>query len=312
MSNATLAPAAVQSVGPITLPVRGRAVDLQVRVTAPVSDSRLPIVLLSHGLGPSNHLSSLNGYAPLAQSLAADGFAVVQPTHLDSRTLSHLPDAVRATAWRSRTEDMRLVLDRLGELESAVPWLRGRLERERVAVVGHSMGGHTASLLLGARLVDPEDGSEVSLIEPRIRAGVLLGAPGRGGDVLTAYVAENYGFMSTMDFSHMTTPALVVAGDADTSEHLTSAGPDWHADPYRLAPGPKSLLTLYGAEHGFGGISGFDVAETTDENPVRAEATARLVGAYLRSALDPADAAWAEACAELVAVVDAQGRVESK
>ena len=43
---------------------------------------------------------------------------------------------------------------------------------------------------------------------------------------------------------------------------------DWHADPYFLSPGPKSLLTLFGAEHGLSGISGYDVAETTDENPV--------------------------------------------
>ena len=58
-------------------------------------------------------------------------------------------------------------------------------------MAGHSMGGHTASLLLGARLTDPDDGTEVNLAEPRIKAGVLLAAPGRGGDALTPVAAEN-------------------------------------------------------------------------------------------------------------------------
>ena len=71
----------------MVLPAPGRAVDLQVRVSAPVTGSELPIILLSHGHGPSNNLSSLNGYAPLANFWAAHGFVVIQPTHLSSRTL---------------------------------------------------------------------------------------------------------------------------------------------------------------------------------------------------------------------------------
>ena len=61
------------------------------------------------------------------------------------------------------------------------------MDRSKVAVVGHSLGGQTASLLLGARLTDPQDGTEVNLIEPRIKAGVLLAAPGRGGDALSEF-----------------------------------------------------------------------------------------------------------------------------
>jgi hypothetical protein len=174
------------------------------------------------------------------------------------------------------------------------------------------MGGHTASLLLGARLTDPDEGTEVNLAEPRIKAGVLLAAPGRGGDAVTEFVAENYSFFSTMDFSKMTTPTLVVAGDKDASTHLTVRGPDWHADPYFLSPGPKSLLTLFDAEHGLGGVSGYDVAETTDENPERVAAVQRLTWAYLRTALHPGDSAWQAARDALTADPDPLGRVESK
>ncbi|MFJ8022556.1 alpha/beta hydrolase family protein [Streptomyces sp. NPDC096311] len=306
-------PTPVLSVSPVVLPAPGRAVDLEVRVSAPVTGSDLPVILLSHGQGYSNHLSSLNGYAPLANFWAAHGFVVIQPTHLSSRTLSLDPAVLGGPMhWRSRAEDMTRILDQFDVIEAAVPQLLGRLDHDKVAVAGHSMGGHTASLLLGARLTDPDDGTEVNLAEPRIKAGVLLAAPGRGGDALTEFVTENYSFFSTMDFSEMTTPTLVVAGDKDASTHLTVRGPDWHADPYFLSPGPKSLLTLFDAEHGLGGVSGYDVAETTDENPGRVSAVQRLTWAYLRTALHPGDSAWQAARDALTADADPLGRVESK
>ncbi|WP_326732434.1 chlorophyllase [Streptomyces phaeochromogenes] len=306
-------PTPVLSVSPVVLPAPGRAVDLQVRVSAPVTGSDLPVILLSHGQGYSNHLSSLNGYAPLANFWAAHGFVVIQPTHLSSRTLSLDPSTPGAPLyWRSRAEDMTRILDQLDVIEAAVPQLLGRLDHSRVAVAGHSMGGHTASLLLGARLTDPDDGTEVNLAEPRIKAGVLLAAPGRGGDALTESVAENLSFFLTTDFFKMATPTLVVAGDKDTSAHLTVAGADWHADPYVLAPGPKSLLTLFDAEHGLGGVSGYDVAETTDENIERVSAVQRLTWAYLRTELYPGDPAWQEASDALTADTAPLGRVESK
>ncbi|MFJ2771309.1 alpha/beta hydrolase family protein [Streptomyces sp. NPDC087300] len=314
-ATSTPAPAPVLSVSPVTLPSPGRAVGLEVRVSAPVTGGDLPVILLSHGLGPSNNLSSLNGYAPLAGYWAAHGFVVIQPTHLDSRSLGlefDPDDPGAAPHWRTRAEDMTRVLDGLDALEEAVPQLAGRIDRARVAVAGHSMGGHTASLLLGARLTDPRDGTEVDLSEPRIKAGVLLAAPGRGGDALTEFTVENYSFFLTTDFSKMTTPALVVAGDQDDSAHLTVNGPDWHTDPYVLAPGPKTLLTLFGAGHGLGGISGYDVAETTDENPGRVAAVGRLTSAYLRGALYSGDPSWQSARDALATAPDPLGRVESK
>ena len=167
-------------------------------------------------------------------------------------------------------------------------------------------------MLLGARLTDPRDGTEVNLAEPRISAGVLLSAPGRGGDALSEFAARNYSFFSTMDFSTMKTPALVVAGDNDASAYLTVQGPSWHADPYFLSPGPKSLITLFGAGHGLGGVAGYDAAETTDENPERVAAVARLTWAYIRTVLYPGDSAWQAARDALTAGPNPLGRVESK
>ncbi|MGV9519553.1 alpha/beta hydrolase family protein [Streptomyces griseus] len=309
--------APVLSVAPVTLPAPDRAVDLQIRVSVPLTaltgEGRLPVILLSHGQGFSNNLSSLNGYAPLVSFWAAHGFAVIQPTHLSSTTLKLPADTPGAPMhWRSRAEDISRLIDRLDEIEAAVPGLTGRLDRDRIAVAGHSMGGHTAGLLLGARLTDPDDGTEVDLADSRIGAGVLLAGPGRGGDALVPAMAEMLPFLTTADFSRMATPTLVVNGEKDGSTHLTVRGPAWHTDPYTLSPGPKTLLTLFDAEHGLGGISGYDVAETTDESPARVAALARLSWAYLRSRLYADDAAWQAAREALASGPDAFGRVESK
>jgi pimeloyl-ACP methyl ester carboxylesterase len=204
---------------------------------------------------------------------------------------------------------MKRILDQLDVIEASVPELSGRLDRSRIAVVGHSMGGQTASMLLGARLTDPEDGTVVDMAVPRIKAGVLLAAPGNGGADLTAFAAEHYSFFLKSSFAEMTTPALVVAGDKDVSPHLTVRGTDWHADPYFLSTGPKCLLTLFGAEHLLGGVSGYDATETTDESPERVAAAQRLTWAYHRSALYPGDPAWSAACAALEELNEL-GRVE--
>jgi predicted alpha/beta-hydrolase family hydrolase len=307
------APTTVISISPIVLSAPDRIIDLHLRVTAPITGDELPIILLSHGHGHSNNLSSLNGYAPVANFWASHGFVVIQPTHLSSKSLSVGPEAGSDAPffWRSRVEDMKLILDELYTIEVAFPQIQGRLDHSRVVAVGHAMGGHTVSMLLGARLIDPEDGSEVDLIDTRVKAGVLLAAPGdgRGGEGLEEAVRNT--FLKDHSHAEMTTPALVIVGDSDTSQ-LSTRGPEYHADAYYNSKGPKSLLTVTGGKHALGGVSGYDAAEAADdESPERLAMVQRLIWAYLRSRLYPEDPAWSEACFVLQRL-PGLGRAESK
>jgi pimeloyl-ACP methyl ester carboxylesterase len=304
------APTPVVSVKPVVLSAPGRGEDLHVRVSAPATGRDLPIIVFSHGSG-----SSLDGYGPLVDFWAAHGFVVMQPTHLDSRTLSIPRDDPRTPRiWQFRVEDLKRTLDQLDLLEAAVPGLSGRLDRSRIAAAGHSFGGQSAGNLLGLRVLDPETKKEEDLSDSRIKAGVLFATAGEGGANLTPFAAENFAYMNP-SFAHMTTPTLVIVGDQDDTprkHQLTVRGPDWMTEPYFLSPGSKSLLTLFGAEHSLGGIAGYEVKETTDENPERVALIQRLTWAYLRTALDPEDSSWTAARTALMESPNPLGRIESR
>lgn len=271
------APTPVLSMRGIALPSPSRGEDLLLRVTAPVVGESLPVVLFSHGYG-----SSMDGYAPLTDYWAAHGFVVVQPTHLDSRRLGlSADDSRRPVIWRTRVSDMVQVLDALSSLVAALPWLADRVDTSAVAAAGHSFGGQTVSMLLGGRMQGPANDED--LRDARIRAGVLLASGGRGGADLSDFARVHTPWLD-MTFDHLVTPTLVVMGDADRSP-LTVRGPDWFADPYRLSPGGRALLTLDGGEHMLGGISGYEVTETTDEDPVRVACIQQTTAAFFDAML---------------------------
>jgi dienelactone hydrolase len=312
MSDATPADAGtspatpVISVRPVTLAAPDRGQDLQVRVCAPTTGRDLPVIVFSHGFS-----QSMDSYAPLADFWAARGFAVIQPTHLDSRALSLAPDDPRTPfIWRIRIDDLTRVLDQLDAIEAAVPGLAGRVDRDRIAVAGHSWGAQTASTLAGARVIGADGDPGPSMADPRVKAAALLALTGTGGASLAPFAAENFPFMSP-DFAELDTPALIVAGDHDDSP-LSVRGPDWFTDGYRLSPGATDLLTLFGAEHSLGGIHGYTDTATTDESPERVALIRQVTLAYLRTALGVDDGAWPAARAVAAATSDKVGRIDSK
>jgi dienelactone hydrolase len=293
------------SVKPVVLPAPDRGDDLQVRVSAPASGTGLPVLVFAHGFG-----QSMASYDPLVDFWAGHGFVVLQPTFLDSLTLGLTPaDPRYPDIWRIRVQDVGRVLDELDHVLAAVPGLGDRVDRGRIAVAGHSWGGQTVGMLLGARVLGADGRPGPDETDARVKAGVLLAATGLGDD-LVPFARDHFSFMRP-DFAGLTTPALVVAGDHDQSA-LSTRGPDWFTDVYRLGPGARSLLTVFGGEHSLGGIHGYHAQDTTDESPARVALIRRASWAYLRSALGIDDVAWKQVQAELAETGEPIGRIDSK
>ncbi|GAA3885043.1 alpha/beta hydrolase family protein [Streptomyces sedi] len=301
------APTPIVSVSPVVLPAPWRGEELHVRASAPITGTRLPFVLFAHGFG-----SHLDGYAPLVDHWVSGGFVVIQATHLDSsRFQLAADDPRRPQLWRHRVRDTGRLLDALDVLEASVPGLAGRTDPRRVVAAGHSFGGQTAGVLGGLRVTDPTTGVAEDLSDSRVMATVQLATAGSGGAGLTPFALAHAPWLREQDFSRVTAPGLVVAGDADELP-LSTRGPSWTTDPYTLAPGDRSLLTVYGGQHFLGGISGYGAAETTDEHPGRVSLVQQVTLAYLRhvTGIDQSD--WETARTALAGDSHPLGRLESK
>ncbi|KAK8057606.1 hypothetical protein PG996_011543 [Apiospora saccharicola] len=306
-------PDPVLSYSPVVLnAIPNRPAPLQMRVSFPSPSSysptaALPIILLSHGLGPSSFLSSHEGYTPLVDFLASRGFAVIQPTHLYSKFYD--PSQVNPTDekgnefhWKTSARDLGQILGQIDEIEAAMPGLLKsgrRFDRERIGLIGHSFGATTANLLLGVVNTDPRDNTTFGGRDDRIKAGVLLAGAGAGP--LETEIGRKIIPFYGPNFAQLTAPTLVVAGDEDTSVHLApTRGPEFHMDAYHLAPGPNDLLTVRGGRHCLGGVDGWDaVGAPEDASPQRLGVVQRMTWAYLRSQLYEGDTAWADACEAL-------------
>ncbi|CAG7555195.1 unnamed protein product [Fusarium equiseti] len=305
-------PTPIMSYSPMTLEAEGRRVPLDIKITAPATGSNLPIILLSHGHGPSSYLSSYKGYGPIVDWWAGHGFVVIQPTHLSSRQLGYQLDAenVRELFMDQRVKDMHRILDNLDNIEETVPFLKGRLDKDKIAVAAHSLGSLTANILMGAVNTDPRDNEKMDLYSPRIKAGFIMGALGNGTTDMSEGGSNMMPFYN-IDFSNMKTPCLVAWGDSDVSPHLTTRGADWHADPYNESPGPKASYEITGGKHGFGGVSGWDALECQDESAERLAAVQRVSWAYLMSQLYPEDDSW-EKAKKAIASHSEIGKIEEK
>lgn len=302
------------SIDPVILDAPFRPQPIEIRITVPTEGKDLPIVLLSHGDGPSLYLPSKDGYGPLASFLAGQGFVVIQPTHANSKVAGLPHDQPGAPLfWRMRINEMKHIIDKLDEIETATPLLAGRMDHNRIVAVGHSMGGQTVGMLLGARLTDPKNTSDtdVNVIEPRIKAGVMLAPPGRGGDNLSEFARENFSELNP-DYSHLTTPSLVIVGDADVNPFITVRGAEWYRAAFEDGPGVSHLLSLVGGQHGLGGIAGYDAKETGDEDPNRLAVVQRATSAFLYSHLYSDDPSWPQTLDALASQTEGLATVETK
>lgn len=182
----------------------------------------------------------------------------------------------------------------------------------RIAILAFCNREIADRTLLGARLTDPKSAADtdVSVIEPRIKTGVMLAPPGRGA-ALSDFARENFSELNP-DYSHLTTPSLVVVGDHDVNPFMTVRGAEWYRAAYEDGPGATHLLSLAGGQHGLGGIAGYDAKETGDEDPDRLAVVQRATSAFLFSQLYSDDPSWSQVQEALQSQAATLATVETK
>lgn len=204
---------------------------------APAS-GRPPLVILSHGY-PGNRFLM----AHLAETLASRGFAVAAIDHTDS---TYADKGAFASTLLHRPLDQRFVIDSLAASHS------DRIDTDRTAVIGYSMGAYGALLFGGAGLSKaalayggPQsdlllrhvEGSATlaELTDPRVKAIVPIGLWG-----------AQHGFWSAKALAAMQKPCLLIAGSADSvSGYETGI----RAVFTGLTGTTRHLLTFEGAGH---------------------------------------------------------------
>ncbi|MGH7999685.1 MAG: alpha/beta hydrolase [Brasilonema sp.] len=123
-------------------------------VYLPKVQSRVPVIVISHGLG-----SDSSNFEYLATHLANHGFAVVVPNHpgSDTKQLRSLlngstSEVAQADEFKNRPLDIEYILNQLEERNKTNPRFKGRLNLQKVGVFGQSFGGYTALALAGAKI----------------------------------------------------------------------------------------------------------------------------------------------------------------
>ena len=189
-----------------------------------------PVVLLSHGYG-----GSWRNLSWLAGKLVDQGYVVIAVDHSGTTTFNR--DAEQAAMLWERPRDLSRALDAVLD----EPDFAGNLDPDRVAAIGHSLGGWTVAELAGARF-DPalfardcEAGHS-----PRacaLSAELGLGKPEIGQDLrdprVKAFVTLDLGLargFSPGSLAQVEVPALIYGAGVDIGGLPATLESGWLAE----------------------------------------------------------------------------------
>ena len=179
-----------------------------------------PLLLLSHGYG--GNWRNLNW---LASAMAAQGYIVAAVDHPGTTTLNKSPEDAKQL-WR-RPQDLQRVMAKL----VSTPSLAGEVDTQRVAAVGHSLGGWTVLELAGARFdaerfqTDCRAHVELSACKLIQTLGINHAAERLAADArepkIKAVVSLDLGLargFTPESLSQIAIPMLIMAAQADSDE----------------------------------------------------------------------------------------------
>ena len=218
------------------------------RDSAPATGPKLPLILLSHGLGRWS--TAMSG---MAENLASKGYVVASIDHDDSGAMDPARRLqVFGTAYARRSADQRAAIAFLTGLAASQDPLAPRIDPQNIAVIGYSMGGYGA-LATGGAGYDPKAPLTAQLPKGALD-GVLEGVAPAPGVRALVLIAPWGGLAPVRSFTpralaSITAPSLWIMGDKD--DVAGTAGIQWLHD--HASTSDRYLLVFANARHNLGG-----------------------------------------------------------
>ncbi|HEX8153701.1 MAG TPA: alpha/beta fold hydrolase [Thermoanaerobaculia bacterium] len=231
-------PNAVGAIPLATLRDAARNKELEMSIEYPTKAGPHPLIIFSHGFGGSSR-----GYVGLSSYWASYGYVVIKPTHADSGTAQTLREAAEvwetqtAADHRNRVQDVRFIIDSIDALEAKYPELKGKIDRERIGVGGHSYGALTAVMIAGAKTFE-QSGASSRQTDARVDAIVAMSPQGPEANI----------GLTEQSWDEIQIPALFMTGTGDRGPG--GREPSWRREPFeRAAAGDKWFISIPGAQH---------------------------------------------------------------
>ena len=218
------------------------------RDSTPATGPKLPLILLSHGLGRWS--TAMSG---MAENLASKGYIVASIDHDDSGAMDPARRLqVFGTAYARRSADQRAAIAFLTGLAASQDPLAPRIDPQNIAVIGYSMGGYGA-LATGGAGHDPKAPLTAQLPKGALD-GVLEGVAPAPGVRALVLIAPWGGLAPVRSFTPralagLTMPSLWIMGDKD--DVAGTAGIQWLHD--NASASDRYLLVFANARHNLGG-----------------------------------------------------------
>jgi predicted dienelactone hydrolase len=188
-----------------------------------------PLILLSHGYG-----GSWRNLSWLAGALAQQGYIVAAPDHPGTTTRDRDPQKA-ARLWE-RPRDLSRTIDAL----LADPQLAGNIATNRIAAIGHSLGGWTVTEIAAGRfdadLIMPDCDARFGPLACKTLAELGIGQSESAAETLRGNLSDpRIGAVVTLDLGPargftpeslkaMRIPFLVIAAGADVDKETATQG----------------------------------------------------------------------------------------
>jgi predicted dienelactone hydrolase len=230
----------------VKVPKMQRGADAPLIGTNPqVSDGKWPLLVMSHGLAGS---PLGDDYVQVAVRLAAEGYVVFAPFHADARysriKLDDVSDYFYVFSKYAEIAEMQairpLALKQGLDYILSKPEYASRVDSDRIAGFGASLGGMAIMLAQGAKLTTSWGGAERVIVRDNRYKALVGYVPYSGQSFQPVFGDSNGGVRSVR------VPYLGIAGTADIVAPVSRT-----SQMIEALSGSKYLVTIEGMPHGF-------------------------------------------------------------